>query len=148
MEYCRLQMGCLLVLVYIIIVYYRERRRFHINEGRNLYEILLISGFVNLILDGITAYMVNHLDTVNPSLNLILHGMFLASIDAVVFIWFLYILSMTEGIPKNRYKQLCCNCLSDDFPGYACQQYRNHVDHPRGIYESGRPGYAGTVTVS
>ena len=150
MEYCRLQMGCLLVLVYIIIVYYRERRRFNINEGRSLYEILLLAGFVNLIFDGTTAYMVNHLDTVNPSLNLILHGMFLASIDAVVFIWFLYILSMTEGIPKNRDKRLilCTPFLANVVVVFITLPTLEYRTSPISNYSMGIPAYTCFVMVA
>ena len=150
MEYCRLQMGCFLVLVYIIIVYYRECRRFHINEGRNLYEILLLTGFVNLILDGTTAYMVNHLDTVNPSLNLILHGLFLASIDAVVFIWFMYILSMTEGIPKNRNKRLllCTPFLVNVVVVFISLPTLEYRTSPISNYSMGIPAYTCFVMVA
>lgn len=110
MEYCKLQIGCLLVLLYIMIIYYKEKKRFHIRGRFSLYDALLITGFVNLMLDGITAYTVNHLDTVNKVLNMILHGLFLISIDTLIFALFLYMLSVTEGLSVDKRKRflLCC----------------------------------------
>ncbi|MGN0404398.1 MAG: HD-GYP domain-containing protein [Bariatricus sp.] len=106
MEYCKLQIGCILVLMYIMVIYYKEKRRFQIKDGFSLYELLMMVGFVSLILDGATAYTVNHLDTVDPTLNLILHGLFLISIDTLIFTLFLYMLAVTEGLPKDKGKFL------------------------------------------
>lgn len=113
MEYCKLQIGCLLVLLYIMIIYYKEKKRFHIRGSFSLYDALIITGFVNLILDGITAYTVNHPDTVNKVLNMVLHGLFLISIDTLIFAMFLYMLSAAEGLPADKRKRflLCCPFL-------------------------------------
>lgn len=110
MEYCKLQIGCLLVLLYIMIIYYKEKRRFHIRGRFSLYDVLLVTGFVNLMLDGITAYTVNHLNTVNKVLNMILHGLFLISIDTLIFELFLYMLSASEGLPADKRKR-CLLCF-------------------------------------
>ena len=105
MEYCKLQIGCLLVLAYIMVIYYKERRRFRIGGHVSLYDGLLFSALICLVLDGTTAYTVNHTDTVSAGLNLTLHGLFLISIDTLIFIMFLYILSITEGMPDKRWKR-------------------------------------------
>lgn len=110
MEYCKLQVGCLLVLLYIMIIYYKEKKRFHMRGSFSMYDALLVIGFVNLLLDGVTAYTVNHPDTVNKVLNMLLHGLFLISIDTLIFALFLYMLSVTEGLPADKWKRflLCC----------------------------------------
>lgn len=117
MEYFKLQIGCLLVLLYIIIIYYKEKKRFHIRGSFSLYDGLLIAGLINIMLDGITAYTVNHLDTINEGLNMILHGLFLLSVDTLIFALFLYILSTTEGLPAGKWKRflLCCPFLVNIF---------------------------------
>lgn len=56
---------------------------------------------MTLIFDGLTAYMVNHLDDVNTMLNRICHLIFLTSIDSFIFIQFLYLLHSTRGFPKK-----------------------------------------------
>ena len=56
-----------------------------------LYDGILVIGAFCLIMDGTTAYTVNHLDQVNDILNRVLHGMFLVSIDTLIFTLFLYL---------------------------------------------------------
>ena len=52
-EYCKLQIGCMIVLLYIIFIYYRERKKYHIEQKNVFYELLFIVGFFCLLLDGI-----------------------------------------------------------------------------------------------
>ena len=102
MEYIKLQLGCLMVIAYIVFLYYKEHRRFQLPWTLSLFDVLLTIGIACMLLDGLTAYTVNHLDTVNETLNRILHGLFLSSVDAVIFIQFLYILDETEGMDRQR----------------------------------------------
>ena len=44
MEHCRLQIGCLLIVVYIGFIYIRECKRYHIKLSSNIfYKILILS---------------------------------------------------------------------------------------------------------
>ncbi|MDD6188503.1 MAG: HD domain-containing protein [Clostridiales bacterium] len=104
-EHCKLQIGCLLVILYLAFIYDRERRRFHLS-GRTLYDVLLWAGVACLLLDGITAYSVNHQHLINPTVNLVLHGLFLISIDALLFLLLLYMLDATKGLPSSWGKRL------------------------------------------
>lgn len=54
-----------------------------------------------MILDISTVYCVNHLDTVNPVLNRVLHFWFLLSIDVEIFLFFYYILVITDWIHEQ-----------------------------------------------
>lgn len=102
MEHCRLQIGCLLIVVYIGIIYIRECKRYHIKLSSNIfYKILILSTF-SIIFDGTTAVTVNYLDHVNPILNKALHLIFLIGIDTVIYMMSGYMLRMTEMIPVNR----------------------------------------------
>ena len=98
---CKLQIGCTLVLLYIMGVYYRERIRYGMGWHFKLFDALMAAGLVMFLFDGATAYTVNRLDTVNPTLNLALHGAFLVSIDVVVFVEFLYIQEAVRGLPRQ-----------------------------------------------
>lgn len=44
LEHCRLQLACLLVILYLTFIYYKERRRYHLTDKVRLYDVLLISG--------------------------------------------------------------------------------------------------------
>ena len=104
MEYCRLQIGCLIVVLYISINYFWVCRRTKKEKKITIFDCLLVVSIVGLLLDGVTAYTVNHLEAVLPMVNRILHMFFLISVDAVIFIMFIYVLTITEGFPKSRKK--------------------------------------------
>ncbi|MGN0578227.1 MAG: HD-GYP domain-containing protein, partial [Ruminiclostridium sp.] len=101
MEYIRLQLGCLVVLLYVGFIYIKECRRFHRRLNETLFDELLIIGIISIIFDGATQYTVNHLDTVPPLLNRILHVLFLGSLDLIIFALFLYMLHITGAFPKR-----------------------------------------------
>lgn len=102
MEYCKLQMGCLIVLMYIAFIYLRECRKYRLKLKETFFDELLILGIASVLLDGITAFTVNHIDIVNPVLNRILHMLFLISLDSAIFMFFLYMLFITGAFPKRK----------------------------------------------
>ena len=107
MEYCKLQTGCLLLVAYIAFLYVRERRRYEKKLRPTPFDGLLALGILSLTLDGVTAWTVNRLDTVPAILNLVLHLLFLISLDSIVFLLFLYFLASTEGLPKRKSARFC-----------------------------------------
>ncbi len=106
MQYFKLQLGCMMILVYIAFIYYKECKRFGGKHKLSVFDLLFGLGVLSIFFDGATAYMVNNLDKVNPLLNLIAHGFFLLSIDGSIFLLFLYMLSITTGLPKQRSKRI------------------------------------------
>ena len=102
MEHCKLQIGCLILLLYMAYTYVRECRSYKQKLEKTLFDELLSLGIASVILDGVTAYTVNHLETVNPVLNRILHALFLSSLDAVIFVLCLYMLLITGAYPKQK----------------------------------------------
>lgn len=101
MEFCRLQIGCLAVLLYIALIYSKEYKHRRLSFKNTLFDEMLALGIISVIFDGATAYTVNCLDTVNPVLNTILHLLFLISLDAVIFVLFLYMLFITGSYPQK-----------------------------------------------
>lgn len=102
MEHFRLQVGCLVVLLYIAFIFVKERRAFHLRLRDTFFGKMILLGIFSVIMDGATAYTVNHLETVDPALNLVLHALFLASLDSVIFVLFLYMLIITGTYPQKR----------------------------------------------
>ena len=100
-EYSKLQIGCMLIVIYIAFIYFRERYAYKVKK-EIVFELLLFTGIFSIGFDGITAYTVNHLNKVPMLLNDIFHACFLCSLDAIVFLIFLYILDITRGLPKKR----------------------------------------------
>ena len=105
MEYCRLQIACLLIVGYIGFTYFRECRRYHKSLKSSIFDEILVISMFCIIFDGITAVTVNHLESVNEVLNRVFHLLFLIGIDAVIYMLFGYMLKTTGTFPvrkKNR----------------------------------------------
>lgn len=101
-EYCKLQIGCILIVLYLAFIYFRERHAYKLKKKEVAFEALLCMGIIEIAFDGITAYTVNHLNEVPAAVNAIFHACFLCSLDALVFFIFMYMLDITRGIPRSR----------------------------------------------
>lgn len=80
----RMEIALFLVLAFVACVYFsaeKEQAALH-----RTFAGLLITVLVHLVLDGITVYTVNHLDTVPRSLNDAVHRLFLGSMVLSSFI--------------------------------------------------------------
>lgn len=102
MEHCKLQLGCFLVILYIVTIYYRECRRLQQNHRFSIFDGLLWAAMICIVFDGATAYTVNHLESVNDTLNRVLHLFFLLSLDLVIFLLFIYMNSIAAGMPEKK----------------------------------------------
>lgn len=106
MRYCKVQIGCLIIVLYIAYVYFYECKRYHKKWNMSLFEKLLVMEIICIILDGATACTVNYLDVVNENVNRILHMLFLLSIDTVVYFMFVYMLQTTGELRKSRKRRV------------------------------------------
>lgn len=101
-QYSKLQIGCMLIVLYIAFIYFRERDAYKVYKKEIVFELLLFTGMFSITFDGLTAYTVNHINQVPVIVNAVFHACFLCSLDAIVFLIFLYILDITRGLPANR----------------------------------------------
>ena len=106
MMYCKLQVGCILIVLYFMFIYLREKRIYRFTKKYKLFDWLLGASAVSILFDGTTAYTVNHLDSTPPLVNSILHMGFLLSLGTMIFLMFLYMLDITKGIPKKHSMKL------------------------------------------
>lgn len=97
MEHCKLQIGCLIILLYITFVYIRDIKAFKVQKTDKLFNVFIALGIFSVTMDA-----VNNLDKINYTLNLIMHMFFLISLDVMMFLVFVYILQITKGFPKNK----------------------------------------------
>lgn len=102
MEFFKLQFGCMLVVLYVGFMYLCERSAYKIKKHSRVFEILSIASILSIALDGISAWTVNHIFIVPPVLNKTLHLFFLFSLDFIIFIMFVYELTILGRIPKTR----------------------------------------------
>lgn len=87
---------------YIAFLHLHDKRKTGQQDKFRIFDYLLTLGIINLISDAVTAYTVNHLDTVPGWFNTLAHLIFLLSIDALIFGMYLYILVTTDGYPKSK----------------------------------------------
>lgn len=76
-EYSKLQIGCMLIVIYIAFIYFRERYAYKVKKKEIVFELLLFTGIVSIAFDGITAYTVNSLNKVPVLLNDIFHACYI-----------------------------------------------------------------------
>ena len=67
-----------------------------------MFDALLAVGIFSVLFDGLTAYTVNHLEQVNGTVNMLFHLCFLVGLDCFIFRLFVYMLSITAGLPKKK----------------------------------------------
>ena len=117
MERITLQLGLLVVLIFILVSYiyslYKSKKlKF------NLFFLILIISIFYMLFDGITVLFVNDVIKVSRVTNIIFHALFLLSIDIFVFLSFYYLLTSETDIKIKTYIKvitfipLIVNCLT------------------------------------
>jgi len=101
MNYIKLQIGCLTVILYIVLIYVKETMHGEI-KCNPLYDAMFFICPWAVVFDGVTAWTVNHLEIVPSWLNLTTHAMFFVLMALSMIITFIYTLDLTTGIYRNK----------------------------------------------
>lgn len=98
----RMEIALILVVAFVAYIYFsaeKERTPLH-----RTFSMLLVTVLVNLALDGVTVYTVNHLSAVPEQLNVVLHRLFMSSMVLVLFLFYQYIAILVEEETGKRRK--------------------------------------------
>jgi len=107
MLHYKLQIGCMVIVLLVLVLYFRERHQQKNIKRMKCFERLLIFSLVYFALDIITVYTVNHLDKVPVVVNNVLHLLYLWTIDRCLLDVFLYVATMLEvPIFSKKWKRL------------------------------------------
>lgn len=106
MSLYKLQIGCLIIILYIAFTYWHECWRLKKKVQPPIFHVILVAGIVYYFFDIATGYTVNHLETVNPVLNKFFHAGFLLGIDLNIFLVFLYMLFVTGYLHRKEHKKV------------------------------------------
>ena len=102
----RLQFACLVMLIFIAVIYWSIRRVK--SYSHRLFTVSLILSSIYTINDMISVYTVNHLETVPPLVNRFVHNLFMGSLMIEIFIFFSYTITLIydreEELKKKRKK--------------------------------------------
>lgn len=104
MNFVKLQLGCFVIVVYILFCYVKETIKKKDEECNPYFDVLLAIVPWAIFFDGATAWTVNHQEIVPAWVNLTLHGLFYVSIELVVMFALLYFLDQTIHI--KYYKKM------------------------------------------
>ena len=143
----RMEIALFLVLAFVAGVYFSAGRR-HTPLHR-AFSVLLLVMLVHLVFDAATIYTVNHLDTVPPLLNDVLHRLFVGTMAIAEYLFYQYIaILVDEDCGKPRRLDLAARIfLAVELLG-AFLLPVSYVKTPQGNYSAGPysvVSYAGVV---
>ena len=102
MNFIKLQIGCLVLVLYLELIYIWQTTGKNAKVSCNpIFDALMMIIPSLIVFDGLTAWTVNHLDIVPVSLNLFLHAVFFILLSLFMFVMFLHTLSFIKGFPKR-----------------------------------------------
>ena len=101
MQYVKLQIGCLIVILYIVVTYVRAtlKSKFICNK---LFDALMLIAPWAVFFDGFTAWTVNHLELVPEWVNTLGHLFFMIFMDLTIIVTALYMYDQIVGFCKSH----------------------------------------------
>lgn len=99
MQYVKLQIGCLIVILYIVVTYVRAtlKSKFICNK---LFDALMLIAPWAVFFDGFTAWTVNHIEIVPEWVNTFGHLFFMIFMDLTIIVTALYMYDQIVGFCK------------------------------------------------
>ena len=97
----KLQVGCLLVVLYFSVSYIKDAMNKK-TPCNPIFDALLAVVMWAIVFDGATAWTVNHMDIVPDWVNRLLHGLFFVFMNSVTVLIFLYMISQTIGVRSKK----------------------------------------------
>ena len=102
MSFIKLQIGCLVLVLYLELIYIWQTTGKNAKVSCNpIFDALMMIIPWLIVFDGVTAWTVNHLEIVPVSLNLVLHAVFFILLSLFMFVMFLHTLSFVKGFPQK-----------------------------------------------
>ncbi len=109
--YCKLQIACLAFLAFLGYQNIHEGRRLSKVSGKSfctpIFDSMFVCAYIAIIFDGVTAYTVNHLQTVPLAVNNLCHFLFYFSYQIFIVLHYTYWLCKANKMPQNWYKRIC-----------------------------------------
>ena len=102
MNFIKLQIGCLVLVLYLELIYIWQTTGKNAKVSCNpIFDALMMIIPWLIVFDGVTAWTVNHLEIVPVSLNLVFHAVFFILLSLFMFVMFLHTLSFVKGFPQK-----------------------------------------------
>ena len=102
MNFIKLQIGCLVLVIYLELIYIWQTTGKNAKVSCNpIFDALMMIIPWLIVFDGVTAWTVNHLEIVPVSLILVLHAVFFILLSLFMLVMFLHTLSFIKGFPQK-----------------------------------------------
>ncbi len=101
MEYIKLQLSCVLIILYIAVVFFGEKKIYKFKRKDPIFTRILIIGFLLCCFDLITEYTINHREIFSDLVSQLLNLCAIYCFEVLMFLLFIYVLKLTYGIPKR-----------------------------------------------
>lgn len=102
MNFIKLQIGCLVLVLYLELIYIWQTTGKNAKVSCNpIFDALMMIVPSLIVFDGLTAWTVNHLEIVPVSLNLVFHAVFFILLSLFMLVMFLHTLSFVKGFPQK-----------------------------------------------
>lgn len=143
MQYIRLQLGCVLILLFVGFLYSREAKYYNVKNADSAFYRIYWLGIINLLCDAASSFCVNNLDMVPPVLNIIIQILFLYSLDLIIISLCLYYLYLCGIRPRTRmnYLLVYLPILISAILVFLTAGQMTFVEHPIANYVFGTPAY-------
>lgn len=98
----KLQIGCLIILLFILIIFGFQNKK----KGRShtLFGAILTVSASQIAFDIASVYTVNHLETVSPILNRVIHNFYMGLLIAMFCLIYVYCVALVEEKTKIKFK--------------------------------------------
>ncbi|MBR5261258.1 MAG: HD domain-containing protein [Oscillospiraceae bacterium] len=143
MQYIRLQLGCVLILLFVGFLYSREARYYNVKNADSAFYRIYWLGIINLLCDAASSFCVNNLDIVPPMVNVIIQILFLYSLDLIIISLCLYYLYLCGIRPRTRmnYLLVYLPIVISAILVFVTAGQMTFVEHPIADYVFGTPAY-------
>ena len=80
----RMEIACFLALALMAVMYFTAKR--DKTQIHRVFSTILILSMIHLVLDGMTIYTVNHLESIPLWMNDVLHRLFLGTMEVIFYL--------------------------------------------------------------
>ncbi len=98
----KLQIGCLIILLFIMIIFMFQNKKK--GKTHTLFGVVLIVSIVQVVFDIVSVYTVNHLETVAPMVNRIIHQFYMGLLITMFCLVYVYCVALAEEKIKERFE--------------------------------------------
>lgn len=143
----KLQIGCLIILIFISIMYFFANKKK--SRAHTLFDGILVVSCLQIVFDIASVYTVNHLETVSPVLNRVIHQFYMGFLITMFCLIYVYCVALVEEKIKTHFKvsKIATTVLVLSFIGLITLPL-DYIENPITNYSYGPVAYVAYASVA